>query len=75
MKHGIGIYTGKIMDIGKILSGRPSSCPSLAKGSTLSLTMIMVADRSPFSCTGEPGTGNLIHRWLGKRFLTRADTD
>jgi len=59
VKHGIGIYQGKTMDIGKILSGRPSSCPSLAKGSTLSLTMIVVAALSIFGCTGKPDTGTL----------------
>jgi hypothetical protein len=59
MKRGIGIYKGKTMDIGKILSGRPSSCPSLVKGSTLSLTMVLVAALSLIGCPGKPGTGTL----------------
>jgi hypothetical protein len=37
------MYSLKTMNNGKILSGRSSSCPSLAKGFTLSLTMFMVA--------------------------------
>jgi hypothetical protein len=59
MKHGIGIYKGKTMDVGKILCGRPSSCPSLANGFTLSLTMVMVAALSLIGCPGKPGTGTL----------------
>ena len=66
------------MDSGKILSGRPSSCPSRAKGFTLSLTMILVAALSLAGCTSgctrRPGTGKLITDSLpmGKAGLTNA---
>jgi len=47
------------MDMGKILSVKPSSCPSLAKGFTLSLTMFMVAVFLLTGCKNKPGNVQL----------------
>jgi len=59
MKHGSSMYSLKTMDMGKILSIKPSSCPSLAKGFTLSLTMFMVAVFLLTGCKNKPGNVQL----------------
>ena len=61
MKHGSSMYSLKTMDIGKILSGKPSSYPSLAKGFTLSLTMFMVAVFLLTACNNKPGNDQLTN--------------
>jgi len=59
MKHGSNMYSLETMDIGKILSGKPSSYPSLAKGFTLSLTMFMAAVLLLTACKNKPGNDQL----------------
>jgi hypothetical protein len=61
MKNRIGTLSMNAIGNGKILSGKPFSCPSLIKGFTLSLAMVMVAALSLIGCTSRPGTGNLIN--------------
>jgi hypothetical protein len=61
MKHGSSMYSVKTMDNGKILSGKPFSYPSLAKGFILSLTMFMVAVFLITGCKNRPGDGQLIN--------------
>ncbi len=61
MKHGSNMYSFKTIDSGKILGGKPSSYPSLAKGFTLSLTMFMVAVFLLTACKNKPGNDRLTN--------------
>ena len=75
MMHGNNMYSLKTMNHGKILSGRSSSCPSLAKGFTLSLTMFMVAVLLILGCQNRPDNGRLINSSPSMEELVRKTLD
>ena len=69
------MYSLKTMNNGKILSGRSSSSPSLAKGFTLSLTMFMVAVFLIFGCKNRPGNDQPISSSPAMEELVRKTLD